>query len=126
VSGSEKLQTIKLCELDALGDGDAKAFDVDGRQFLAARIGDEWYSIDDTCSHADFSLSEGIVEEDEIAIECPKHGALFSLETGEALTLPATRPVARHVAEVRADGVYVTLTAQDDSAPGDTTQGEDE
>jgi 3-phenylpropionate/trans-cinnamate dioxygenase ferredoxin subunit len=29
-------------------------------------------------------------------IECWAHGAKFSLETGEALTLPAFEPVARY------------------------------
>jgi 3-phenylpropionate/trans-cinnamate dioxygenase ferredoxin subunit len=39
------------------------------------------------------SLAEGLVDADECALECWRHGSLFSLETGEALTLPAIRPV---------------------------------
>ena len=50
-------------------------------------------SIGDECSHADYSLSEGDVWEDECEIECPKHGSTFSLATGEPQTLPATQPV---------------------------------
>lgn len=100
---------VKLCELDALEPGDVKAIDIDGRAVLAARIGDDWFAIDDTCSHQNVSLADGILEEEDIAIECPKHGALFSLESGEALTLPATRPVAKHHLDVRSDGVYVTI-----------------
>ena len=123
----EEFKSFKLCELDALSDGDVEAFEVDGRKVLAARVGDELYSIDDTCSHANFSLSEGELDEDDLTVECPKHGALFSLETGEALTLPATRPVVRHVAEVRDDGVYVTVKTQQHDAPiDDAAQGEDE
>ena len=57
------------------------------------RIGDDFYAIGDTCSHADFSLSEGDVWDDEREIECPKHGSTFSLVTGEPQTLPATQPV---------------------------------
>lgn len=104
-------QTVKLCELDALEPGDVTAIDIDGRPVLCARIDDNWYALDDTCSHAKVSLADGIVEEDDLAIECPRHGALFSLETGEALTLPAIRPVASHPVEVRDDGVYVTIEA---------------
>lgn len=102
-------KTVKLCELDALEPGDFTAVDVDGRPVLCARIGDDYYAIDDTCSHAKVSLAGGIVEEDDLTIECPRHGALFSLESGEALTLPAIRPVASHAVDVRADGVYVTI-----------------
>ena len=57
------------------------------------RIGDDFYAIGDECSHADYSLSEGDVWDDECEIECPKHGSTFSLRTGEPQTLPATQPV---------------------------------
>ena len=33
-----------------------------GRRVALARIDDEFFAIDDTCSHADFSLSEGDVD----------------------------------------------------------------
>jgi len=105
--------TVKLCEIDALDDGDVKAIEIDGRTVLAARVGESWYVIDDTCSHAKVSLSDGIIDEDDLTIECPKHGALFSLENGEALTLPATNGVSAHAVEVKEDGVYVTIGGED-------------
>lgn len=106
------MTTVKLCELDALEPDSVTAIDVDGRAILAARVGDAWYALDDTCSHAKVSLADGILEEDDLVIECPAHGALFSLETGEPLTLPATRPVASHDVAVRDDGVYVTIVQE--------------
>ena len=105
------VKTVKLCEVDSLASGEIAAVEVEGRTVAYARIGDEWYAIDDTCSHAKVSLSEGYLEEDDLAIECPLHGASFSLETGEALTLPATRPVARHDVEVRDGEVFVTIAS---------------
>ena len=78
-----------------------------------ARIGEEFFAVDDTCSHADFSLSEGDVDIDECALECPAHGSLFDLRTGEALTLPAVVPVAVHDVAVGDDGVFVTLRANE-------------
>ena len=105
--------TVKLCDLDAVAPGEATKVELDGRNVLVARIGDSWYAIDDTCSHAKVSLSEGLIEEDDCAIECPRHGALFSLETGEAMTLPAIKPVAAFATDVKDDGVYVTLSKED-------------
>lgn len=67
---------------------------------------DEFYALDNTCSHALASLADGWVEED--CIECPLHAAAFSLSSGEALSLPATEPVGTHVVEVREDEVWVT------------------
>ena len=108
-------QPVKLCEVGSLTDGDIAYAEVGGREVAYARIGDDWFAIDDTCSHAKVSLSGGIVDEDDRTIECPKHGAVFSLETGEALTLPATKAVARHDIEVRGSEVWVTITPEDDT-----------
>jgi len=86
-----------LCSFDELGDGEARCFDVESgdlvRKVAIVRLGDDLYALGDTCSHADYSLAEGEVDPDERTIECWKHGSLFSLTTGEAETLPATRPV---------------------------------
>jgi 3-phenylpropionate/trans-cinnamate dioxygenase ferredoxin subunit len=73
------------------------------------RIGDDVYAIGDTCSHADVSLSEGELFCDLLELECWKHGSLFSIETGEPLTLPATQPVPVYVARV-VDGAVVIDT----------------
>lgn len=106
--------TVKLCDLASLASGEITTTQVDGREIAYARIGDDWYAIDDTCTHQAVSLAEGYLEEDDITIECPLHGALFSLETGDALTLPATKAVARHEVEVRGDEVYVTIQGDDE------------
>ena len=52
------------------------------------RIGDDFHAIGDRCTHADISLAEGEVDEDDCTIECWKHGSTFSLETGEPQTMP--------------------------------------
>ena len=110
-------KTVKLCDLDDLASGDVARIDVDGTPVAYARIGELWFAIDDTCSHAKVSLADGIVDEDDLTIECPKHGALFSLETGAALTLPAIKPVAIH--DVRVDGTEVFVTLGDDASDKD-------
>jgi 3-phenylpropionate/trans-cinnamate dioxygenase ferredoxin component len=97
----------RLCARDELASGSARCFDVDGHRVALVRIGDDFYAIGDTCSHADFSLSEGDVWPDELEIECPKHGSTFSLTTGEPQTLPATQPVP--VYEVVVDGEDVKV-----------------
>ena len=66
------------------------------------RIGDAFHAVGDECSHEDYSLAEGEVWADERELECPRHGSTFDLRTGEACTLPATRPVP--VYEVVLDG----------------------
>jgi 3-phenylpropionate/trans-cinnamate dioxygenase ferredoxin subunit len=89
--------------------GTSRRVDVEGHRIAIVRIGDDWYAIGDECSHADWSLSEGEVWEEECEIECPKHGSTFSLATGEPQTLPATQPVPVYAVRVDGDDVLVTL-----------------
>ena len=89
--------------------GSAKRVDVDGHRLCVVHIADDWYVIGDECSHADYSLSEGEVWEDEREIECWKHGSTFDLKTGEPQTLPATQPVPVYEVRVDGDDVVVTL-----------------
>lgn len=101
--------TVRLAGRDEIQPGSARRFDVDGHRIALVRIGDDFYAIGDRCSHADYSLSEGDVWEDEREIECPKHGSTFALETGEPQTLPATRPVPVYKVVVDGDDVKVEL-----------------
>ena len=87
------MTTHDLFSFDELAPDSARRVEVAGRDIAVVRIGDDVYAIGDTCSHAEVSLSEGWVEPDDCAIECVAHGAMFDLETGEPLSLPATRAV---------------------------------
>jgi 3-phenylpropionate/trans-cinnamate dioxygenase ferredoxin component len=102
-------EIVRLCAREDLEPGTARRFDVDNHRIALVRIGDDFYALADRCSHADYSLSEGDVWEDEREIECPKHGSTFSLITGEPQTLPATQPVAVYTTQVDGDDVSVVL-----------------
>ena len=97
----------RACRLDEIKPGTARRVDIGDHRIALVRIGDDVYALGDRCSHADFSLSEGDVWEDELEIECPKHGSTFSLRTGKPQTLPATKPVPTYRVEVRGDDVYI-------------------
>ena len=99
----------RVCARDDLAPGSARCFDVAGRPVAVVRVGDDFYAVGDTCSHADFSLSEGDVWADELEIECPKHGSTFSLTTGEPQSLPATTPVPVYEVVVDGDDVKVVI-----------------
>jgi 3-phenylpropionate/trans-cinnamate dioxygenase ferredoxin subunit len=99
----------RLCATADVPAGTARRFDVAGHRIAVVRIGDEFYAIGDTCSHAEVSLSEGEVHADTRELECWKHGSAFSLETGEPSTLPATQPVPVYELRVEGDDVMVVL-----------------
>ena len=106
------MSEVRACALSELADAVAHQVDVGGCPVALVRLGDTVHAIGDTCSHAEVSLAEGIVDTDECALECWKHGSLFSLESGEALTLPATRPVPIYVVRVDSDAVFVDLPGE--------------
>jgi 3-phenylpropionate/trans-cinnamate dioxygenase ferredoxin component len=79
------------------------------RFLVLVRLGHEVYVLDDRCSHEDFPLSDGLVDTDQCEIECSRHGAMFALATGEAVTFPATTPVRRYEVQVVEGRVVVTV-----------------
>ena len=99
----------RLCAVSDVKDAMPVRFDVGAHRICLVRLGDDFYAIGDTCSHADVSLSEGEVDADSKHIECWKHGSCFSLETGIPDVLPATRPVPVYRVSVEGDDVIVEV-----------------
>ena len=96
------MSDLKLSELTV---GKPIKIEKDGRSICVARVGDEVFAVDDTCSHSDASLSEGDIT--DFKIECWLHGAEFDLRTGEALTPPAVAPSKTYSVSVDGDSVTV-------------------
>lgn len=68
------------------------------------------YATEEICTHAQASLAEGYLCGDQI--ECPLHGACFSVKTGKALTAPATIDLATYPVRVEQGNVLLGIPAQ--------------
>jgi nitrite reductase/ring-hydroxylating ferredoxin subunit len=91
-----------------VAEGEARRVEVDGLPPLAVyRLDDQFYVSDDTCTHGDASLSEGMLHEDG-RIECPFHTGSFCLRTGEALTSPASVPIRVYPVRLQDGDVCIT------------------
>ncbi|TWP37182.1 non-heme iron oxygenase ferredoxin subunit [Leekyejoonella antrihumi] len=99
---------VRVCTLDELPQVGAACAEINGKRVCIARdsAGDV-HAIDDTCSHANVSLSEGDI--DGHTIECWLHGSRFDLRSGEPTGLPATEPVAVYPVKIDGDDVYVAV-----------------
>jgi len=75
----------------SLADGQTRSIAVGRRMIAVARSGEDYFAIEDICTHDGAPLTGGEIEGKEII--CPRHGARFCLRTGEALTPPAYEPV---------------------------------
>ncbi len=106
---------LKLMPFDELAVDSAVRVDIEGHRLAVVRMDDDLYVIGDRCSHADYSLAEGELDDDEGTIECWKHGSTFDLKTGEPTCLPATKAVPVYAASV-VDGI-VTVTMTEEQQP---------
>lgn len=87
--------------------GSARSYTVDGIEILLCNVSGRYYAIEDVCTHDGAPLDQGTLEGK--CIVCPRHGATFDVETGEAVTLPAVIPVATFDTRVEGDDVIVAL-----------------
>ena len=81
--------------------------DIDAAVVLVRTTDGGVFALNDTCTHEDYPLSEGWVEDHQI--ECALHGSRFDLRTGEPDVPPAVVPVRTYRVEVRGRDVYVDL-----------------
>lgn len=88
--------------------GEARVVEVDGRSIALCHVdGDAIYAVDNVCTHDDGPLGDGTLHGDRV--ECPRHGALFDVRSGDAKTLPAVRGVRSYPVRVRDGDVEVDL-----------------
>ncbi|CAL9608819.1 non-heme iron oxygenase ferredoxin subunit [Streptomyces sp. NPDC090994] len=101
---------VRACGLGELEEDTPKRVELDGTPVAVVRTEGEVFAVNDICSHANVSLSEG--EVDDCHIECWLHGSRFDLRSGKPDSLPATRPVPVYPVKIEGDDVLVSLTQE--------------
>jgi 3-phenylpropionate/trans-cinnamate dioxygenase ferredoxin subunit len=71
--------------------GTSVEINIDGTSIAVFRLIDAFHAIEDICTHDGGKLLGGCVDHDQIV--CPRHGARFSIVTGDVLGPPAYEPV---------------------------------
>ncbi|MFM2352270.1 MAG: hypothetical protein RL096_751 [Actinomycetota bacterium] len=101
---------VRICAVEDIKLGKAIRVKIGDDAIAIVRTkADNVFALDDKCSHGEISLSEGFVDNE--TIECWAHGAKFSLETGEALTLPAYEPVAKYEVIIDNGDIFLEIDA---------------
>ena len=102
---------VRVCSVDELPTVGAVQAEIAGKKVAIVRdSAGDIHAIDDTCSHANVSLSEGDVEDGEI--ECWLHGSRFDLRSGKPTGLPAVAPIAVYPVKIDAGDVFVAVTKE--------------
>ena len=98
---------VKVAEQGGIAENSCKLVEVEGREIALIRSGDEYYALDNTCTHRGGPLAEGSVEGGEV--KCPWHGAHFDLKTGQPTRPPAARGVTAYPVRVEGNDIEIEL-----------------
>ncbi len=98
-----------LGEADAIADGTAALFTVEGKPIAVATVDGHLYAFDDSCTHMGCSLSDGTLEGTEIT--CPCHLSVFQITDGAVAAGPAEDPIQTYPVEVVDGQVSISLAA---------------
>ncbi len=96
---------MPVARVGEIPDGGVKVVRIEDQAIAVFRLGDEYFAIDDVCTHDGGPLAEGVVDGDQI--ECPRHGARFNIKTGAVLCLPATAPVTTYPVRIENGEIQV-------------------
>lgn len=100
---------LRVASADEISPGDMTAVEASGREILVARIGDEYFAVDNLCSHAEGYLDMGYLLPASCEVGCPLHEGRFDLRTGKATSEPATDPITSYRVDVTGGEVYIEL-----------------
>ena len=96
---------VRVAATSDVKPGDVIQVEVDEEPLCLANTGEEFLATSDICSHEYVELSGGWLEGDEV--ECPQHGSMFNMRTGEVRNPPATQPIPAYEVKVEGEDVYV-------------------
>ncbi|MEE8602138.1 Rieske (2Fe-2S) protein [Euzebya tangerina] len=106
-----------VAALDDLVVGQAKQVVAGDEPICLVRTDDRTVkAVHNVCSHAQFNLDEGWVEDNHI--ECSLHGSSFDLDTGQPDSLPAVKPIPTYATKIDGEQVLVDAASPtNDAAP---------
>ena len=87
---------IELTTIDGFATQTMRQVDLDGHEFLVARIGDEFFVTDARCAHLGGHLARGVLEGS--IVTCPLHHSQYDLRDGSVLRWTDWPGVAHTVA----------------------------
>jgi len=96
---------VRVASVGDVPAGGCMLVEVGDERILLSQLDGEFFAIDEVCTHAEGPLSEGSVEGDQV--ECPHHGGLFNLKTGENTGPPAALDLQRFSVRVEGDDILV-------------------
>ena len=96
---------VKVAQTDELAPGQMKLVEVGDDRILLVNLDGGYHAVSEVCTHAYGPMSQGDLSGEEV--ECPLHGSVFSVKTGEPVSPPASEALT--VYEVRVEGSDILI-----------------
>ena len=84
-------------------------FEINGTDIVICRFRDEYFAIENRCSHALSAFYAGRMRGYNII--CPVHGATFDIRDGSVTSLPAKQPIRSFPLRIADGMIEVDLTS---------------
>ncbi len=98
----------KVALTSEIPDGSMKTFVIKDKKITVGNIGNEFFAVDDTCTHEQCSLAgEGFLDGKNIICGC--HGSQFEASSGKVLTLPATADLKTYKTKIENNILFVEI-----------------
>lgn len=101
------MEYIEIGTLEELGSEERLLLEIDNHDILLLQHEGRFLAVENVCSHDGQGLDDATVDNGEIV--CPRHGARFDIQTGEALTLPAVAGIPAYPVKIEDGRVYLGI-----------------
>ena len=102
---------VEVARVQDVPPGTVIVVEVGGHQLAVANVEAGFFAVDNRCPHRGGALGDGSIntQRSEWALECPLHGSVFYVRTGEVVNPPAAVGVGTYAVEVAGGVVPVSL-----------------
>jgi 3-phenylpropionate/trans-cinnamate dioxygenase ferredoxin subunit len=99
-------QFVKVCKADEIEEGRTKPVTIGEHPIILAKHNGQIYALEGICSHdgGEFEAGEKVCDGQ---IECPRHGAMFDIKTGDATRMPAIVGIPAYEVKIENGDVLV-------------------
>ncbi|MBI4426376.1 MAG: Rieske 2Fe-2S domain-containing protein [Candidatus Kerfeldbacteria bacterium] len=98
---------VPIATVDQFNDRTMICATVNGKPLALFKVGEQYFCLDNTCSHAGGPLCEGLLE--GTVIECPLHASRFDVTTGAVVAGPAHEPQRTYPIRLNGSRIEVAM-----------------
>lgn len=99
---------VEVGKVEDFPRGTAAVVEVKGVEVALVNVDGTFFALQNECPHAGGPMGEGDLD-NEYELECPLHGSLFDVRTGDVLRGPADEPLQAYETRVVNGAVHVSL-----------------